>query len=116
VRHRVPSHFNWTLLLTGDVGRNAVWGFKIPWTFCVAGLVCLRLTSERGLVLVTMSADISGFCGKADQFDAVVTLPAGAGYTGTVGPTREAWLLYPQPTRHVANPLEPHGERHVYVI
>ena len=102
VRHRVPSHFNWTVL-TDDVGSNAVWGFKIPWPFCLLGLVCLRLASEPGPVLVTLSADISGFCGKADQLDAVVTLPAGAGYTGTVGATREACLLYPQPTRHVAN-------------
>ena len=68
------------------------------------GLVCLRLTSEPGPVLVTMSADISGFCGKADQLDAVVTVPAGAGYTVTLGVTREACLLYPQPTRHVVNP------------
>jgi len=51
-----------------------------------------------------MSADIPGFCGKADQLDAVVTVPAGPGYTGTVRATREACLLYPQPTRHVVNP------------
>jgi hypothetical protein len=82
------SGASWNLLTNGDE----------------VGLACLRFTSEPGPVLVTTSADISGFCGKADQLDAVVIVPAGPGYTGTVGSTREACLLYQQPARHVVNP------------